>query len=38
VGQGPEKKKLSLLKQLAITAGIGIGAYYLGKALAGGIK
>ena len=38
VGQAPEKKKLSLLKQLAITAGIGIGAYYLGKALAGGIK
>ena len=34
----PEKKKLGLLKQLAITTGIGIGAYYLGKALAGGLK
>jgi hypothetical protein len=32
----PDKKKLSLLKQLAITTGIGIGAYYLGKALAEG--
>jgi hypothetical protein len=33
-----QPKKLNLLKQLAITAGLGIGAYYLGKALAGGFK
>jgi hypothetical protein len=31
-------QKLSMLKQLTITAGLGVGAYYLGKALAGGFK
>lgn len=29
---------LSLLKQLAVTAGLGVGAYYLGKAMAGGFR
>lgn len=32
----PGKPKMSLLKQLVIGAGLGLGAYYLGKALAGG--
>lgn len=34
----PQGTKLGLLKQLAITAGLGVGAYYLGKALAGGFR
>lgn len=36
----PDKysQKLSMLKQLTVAAGFGVGAYYLGKALAGGFK
>ena len=33
-----QHSKLGLLKQLALGAGLGIGAYYVGRALAGGIK
>ena len=33
-----EPGKLGLLRQLAVGAGLGVGAYYLGKALAGGFR
>jgi hypothetical protein len=36
--EAPPQPRLSLLRQLAVGAGLGLGAYYVGRALAGGFR
>jgi hypothetical protein len=36
--ESPPQPRLSLLRQLAVSAGLGLGAYYVGRALAGAFR